>query len=103
MNSICKEGKNNNACNRETERIKQKGHKCKKWIANQNFLNNNRMERQGIREGVWSQGVQYSICKILTSHKIHLQILKALVINNKIVNGLKNLLIYIVAKRWITL
>ena len=70
--------------------------------ANQNFLNNNRMERQGIREGVWSQGVQYSICKILTSHKIHLRILKALGINNKIVNVLKNLLIYIVGKRWIT-
>ena len=71
--------------------------------ANQNFLNSNRMERQGIREGVWSQGVQYSICKILTSHKIHLRILKALGINNKIVNVLKKLLIYIVAKRWITL
>ena len=42
--------------------------------ANQNVLYNNRIERLGIREGVWSQGVQYSICKILTSLKIHLRI-----------------------------
>ena len=66
MNLICKEGKNNNTCNRETDRIKQKGYQCKKMdiqvhTANQNFLNNNRMERQEIREGVWSQSVQYSI------------------------------------------